>query len=325
MKCSALTLSFGIFLASLGLACTGCGSSPLSAGGSAEGSSGASAPDSSAVKVVMASGILQKCLGITPGADTMKMMHGPETQQACNQLPGADLYNQAGQSFQAGDHGAAAKIVTKAAEAGNAVAQLRLALMYDQGDGVPRSGTTAMRWYQRAAAQGEPESQVQLGIAYEAGDEGFPENWDLAAKLYEASARQGWRKGQFSFGRAYQFGMGVPQDRQQAIAWYQKAAANGDPNGKYWAQWLSDPTNNIGFRDDEERSIVMDVAGRMQFAVGSGDPAGVTFHNSAQRALWLGGERQRVNSEENEVFRKMRAADHAACMRAGPSSAADCP
>jgi hypothetical protein len=324
MKCPSLTLRFGIFLASIGLACAGCGSSTLSAGGSADESSGGSAQAPSTVKVVLSSGILQKCLGITPGSDTMTMMHGPEAQQNCDKLPGANFYNQAGESFQAGDHATAAKIVTKAAEAGNAVAQLRLALLYDQGDGVPRSVTTAMQWYLRAAAQGEPESQVQLGIAYEAGHYGFPENWDLAAKLYQASALQGWRKGQFQFGRAYQFGMGIPQDRQQAIVWYRKAAANGDPDGKYWAQWLSDPTNNIGFRDDEERSIVMDVAGRMQFAVGSGDPVGVTFHNSAQRALWLGGERQRVNSEEDEVFRKMRVADRAACLRAG-NSAADCP
>lgn len=273
--------------------------------------------------VVRASGLLQKCLGITWGSP--KMLRGPETEQYCDQLPGAALYNQAGRLFQSGDHAGAAKIATQAAEAGNAMAQLRLALMYDQGDGVPRSATAAMPWYQRAAALGEPESQVQLGIAYEAGLYGFPENWDLSAKLNETSAMQGWRKGQFQFGRDFQFGMGVPQDRQQAIAWYQEAAANGDPNGQYWAQWLSDPTNNIGFRDDEERSIVMDVAGRMQFAVGAGDPTGVTFHNSAQRALWLGGERQRVNKEEDEVFRKMRAADHAACLRAGPASAADCP
>jgi uncharacterized protein len=273
--------------------------------------------------VVRASGLLQKCLGITWGDP--KMLHGPDTQKYCEQLPGADLFNQAGQHFQSGDHVGAAKIVTQAAEAGNALAQLRLALMYDQGDGVPRSATAAMPWYQRAAALGEPESQVQLGIAYEAGHYGFSENWDLAAKLYEASAMQGWRKGQFQFGRAFQFGMGIPQDRQQAIAWYRKAAANGDPDGQYWAQWLSDLTNNIGFRSDEERSIVMDVAGRMQFAVGAGDPAGVTFHSSAQRALWLGGERQRVNQDEDEVFRKMRAADHAACLRAGPASAADCP
>jgi len=109
------------------------------------------------VPVVMASGLLKKCLGIEPGSD--RMVRGPATRQYCQQLPASDIYNQAGTSFQAGDHAGAAKIVTRAAEAGNAVAQLRLALLYDQGDGVPRSARTAFEWYSRAAAQGEPESQ----------------------------------------------------------------------------------------------------------------------------------------------------------------------
>jgi len=264
----------------------------------------------------MASGLLQKCLGITPGAS--KMLRGPATQQYCKQLPGADIYAQAGVRFQAGDHAGAAKIVTKAAEAGNAQAQLRLAMMYDQGDGVSRSSKTAFDWYSKAAAQGDPESLDQIGMFYEGG-EFVNENWDLAAKLYQASAQQGWLQGQFSFGRAYQFGIGVPQDRQQAIAWYQKAAAQGDPNGDYWARWLRDTTNNIGFRDDIERSIVMDVAGRLRFSgvLIGGDPAGVTFHNSAQRALWLGGQRQRADKDEAETFRKMRQANYQACVRAG--------
>jgi hypothetical protein len=268
------------------------------------------------VEPVMASGLLQKCLGITAGAD--RMMKGPETQRYCGQLPGADLFNQAGARFQAGDHAGAAAIARKSADAGNAVAQLRLALMYDQGDGVPRSAKEALAWYARAAAQGEPESQKQMGIYYESG-EGVDENWDLAAKFYRASALQGWLKGQFSFGRAYQFGIGVPQDRQQAIAWYKKAAAQGDPDAAHWAQWLSDATNNIGFRDDVERSIVMDVAGRLRFSgvLSGGDPAGVTFHSSAQRALWLAGQRERVDQDEAETFRKIRQADHEACVRAG--------
>ena len=275
-----------------------------------------SVPAPGGVEPVMASGLLQKCLGITPGAD--RMMKGPGTQPYCKQLPGANLFDQAGERFQAGDHAGAAEIVRKSADAGNAVAQLRLALMYDQGDGVPRSAKAAFAWYARAAAQGEPESQKQMGIYYEAG-EGVEENWDLAAKFYQASALQGWLNGQFSFGRAYQFGIGVPQDRQQAIAWYQKASAQGEPNGKYWAEWLSNPTNNIGFRDDNERSIVMDVAGRLRFSgiLAGGDPAGVAFHSSAQRALWLAGQRERVDKDEVEVFRRIRQADYEACRRAG--------
>ena len=266
------------------------------------------------VAPVMASGLLQKCLGILPSAN--KMMKNPATQQYCEQLPGAQLYDEAGQRFQRGDHAGAAQIATKAAEAGNAVAQLRLALMYDQGDGVARSAKTAFGWYAHAAAQGEPESQNQVGLYYELG-EGVDENWDLAAKLYQASASQGWLKGQFSLGRAYQFGIGVPQDRSQAIAWFQKAAAQGDPNGAYWANWLRSPSNNIGFRDDIERSIVMDVAGRLRFAVSSGDPAGITFHNSAQRVLWLEGQRRRADQDEADTFRRICQADHEACLRAG--------
>jgi TPR repeat protein len=190
--------------------------------------------------------------------------------------------------------------------------------MYDQGDGVPRSSKEAYAWYARAAAQGEPESQNQKGLSYELG-ESVDENWDLAARLYQASALQGWVKGQFSFGRAYQFGIGVPQDRQQAIAWYWKAAAQGDPDGDHWAKWLGDLTNNVGFRDDVERSIVMDVAGRLRFSgvLMGGDPAGVTFHSSAQRALWLAGQRERVDKDEGETFRRMRQANYEACRRAG--------
>jgi TPR repeat protein len=244
------------------------------------------------------------------------MMKGPGTQQYCKQLPGASLFDQAGERFQAGDHAGAAQIVRKAADAGNAVAQLRLALMYDQGDGVPRSSKAADAWYLRAAAQGEPESQSQVGHLYESGD-GVDENWDFAAQLYQASAVQGWLRGQFAFGRAYQFGIGVPQDRQQAIAWFQKAAAQGDPDGDHWAKWLADLNNNIGFRDDIERSIVMDVVGRMRFGLLGGDPFGVTFHNSAQRALWLEGQRQRVQQAEDDTFRKIRQAEHEECLRAG--------
>jgi hypothetical protein len=266
------------------------------------------------VPVVMASGLLKKCLGIEPGAD--RMVRGPATQQYCQQLPANDIYNQAGARFQAGDHAGAAKIVARAAEAGNAVAQLRLALLYDQGDGVPRSAKTAFEWYSRASAQGEPESQNQVGLFYELG-EGVPENWDLAARLYQASAQQGWMKGQYSLGRAYQFGIGVPQNRQTAIAWFAKAGAQGNSKGDYWAKWLRDPTNNIGFRDDIEHNIV--IGGKLRFSVQlmGGDPAGITFHNSARRVLWLAGQRNAVDRDEAEVFRAMRQSAYDDCTRAG--------
>ncbi|MEO8004900.1 MAG: tetratricopeptide repeat protein [Betaproteobacteria bacterium] len=206
------------------------------------------------VPIVNASGPLQQCLGIDRQSQTMT--HGPATRRYCEQLPASDVYNQAGVRFQAGDHAGAAKILERAAAAGNAVAQLRLALLYDTGDGVPRSAKTAMQWYARAAAQGEPESQNQMGLFFELG-QGVPENWDLAAQLFRASALQGWMKGQFSLARAYQFGIGLPQSRALAIDWYQKSAAHGDAKSDYFAKWLRDSTNNIGFRDDSEHAMVI--------------------------------------------------------------------
>ena len=97
------------------------------------------------------------------------------TRRYCEQLPASDVYNQAGVRFQAGDQVGAAKILERAAAAGNAVAQLRLASLYGAGDGVPQCAKTAMQWYARAAAQGEPEFQNQMGLFYELG-QGVSEN-----------------------------------------------------------------------------------------------------------------------------------------------------
>jgi hypothetical protein len=98
---------------------------------------------------------------------------------------------------------------------------------------------------------------------------------------------QGWKFGQFSLGRAYQFGIGVAQSRQLAIEWFNKAAAQGHGRAEYFASWLSDFTNNIGFRNNMEHDLV--IGGMLCFGgeLYEGDPAGVMFRNSAQRVLWL--------------------------------------
>ena len=53
----------------------------------------------------------------------------------------------------------------------------------------------------------------------------------------------------------YEFGMAVPQSRANAIAWFRKAAAQGHSQAAYFARWLSDPTNNIGFRNQQAERI----------------------------------------------------------------------
>ncbi len=73
--------------------------------------------------------------------------------------------------------------------------------------------------------------------------------------------------------------------------------------------------NNIGFRNDMEHALV--IGGKLRFGLGQGDPAGITFHSSAQRILWLQGQRNAVDRNETEVFRQIRKREYDDCRRAG--------
>jgi len=258
----------------------------------------------------LARGALQRCLGIVPGSD--RMPHPALDSPACKELPGASLFAQAGERFKAGDKAGAARLAEQAAEAGNALAQLRVAMLFGMGDGVPKDLSRARGWYARAAAQGEPGAQAELGYYDEQAMAG-PENWDRAARLWEASARQGWMKGQFALGRAYQFGIGVPQDRAQAIVWFRRSAAQGNAQADYYAKWLASPTNNVGFRDDAEHDLV--IQGRLRFGLGAADPAGITFHGSAQRNAWLRGLAADLNASEAQVHWNIRKREYDDCQR----------
>jgi uncharacterized protein len=235
----------------------------------------------------------------------------------CKQLPGWDLYEQAGQRFQAGDHAGAAKLAIASAKAGNPLAQLRLAMLYEAGDGVPRDKRESFNWYLRAAQAGEPGAQSEVGGYYEEAD-GVAEDWYAAPQWYQQSANQGWMKGEFALGRAYEFGIGVPQNRQNAVCWFQKAGEQGNGQGAYFAKWLRDPTNNIGFRNDAEHDLV--IGGKLRFGLGAGDPAGITFKNSAQRMRWLQGERNSVDRSEAETMWRIGQSEYDQCRRNGGSN-----
>src|ERR1700730_2140868 len=144
---------------------------------------------------------LQKCLGIVPGREPAGILKpSVATMSYCRELPGWNLYEQAGQRFQAGDHRGAAQILEQSAQAGNPIAQLRLAMLYEAGERVPRDLRSAFSWDRAAAQHGEPGAQFELGTYYEYGNGVVADNWDEAAKWYRASAEQGWVKGEAGLG-----------------------------------------------------------------------------------------------------------------------------
>ncbi len=108
------------------------------------------------------------------------------------------------------------------------------------------------------------------------------------------------------------------QDRQQAVAWFAKAGAQGLGQGEYFARWLRDPLNNIGFRTQAEHDLV--IGGKLRFGLLSGDPTGITFHSSAQRTAWLTAQRREVDLAEAHTMWRIPADEYGQCQRAGGSS-----
>ena len=109
-------------------------------------------------------------------------------------------------AYDAGDYETSAELLIPLAEAGDAQAQFNLGLMYDQGFGVPKDYTEAIKWYRKAAAQGLALAQANLGIMYEKGF-GVQQDYAEAVKWYRKAAVQGNHKAQRSLGVMYERGL----------------------------------------------------------------------------------------------------------------------
>ena len=114
----------------------------------------------------------------------------------------------------------------KAAEKGDALAQLYVAQDYANGLGVDRDPEKAAEWYAKAARQGLASAQDALGMAYEKGT-GVAQDPEKAAELYREAAGQGYAMAQFHLGKLYEDGRGVARDFAAAADLYRKAAEQG--------------------------------------------------------------------------------------------------
>jgi TPR repeat protein len=97
---------------------------------------------------------------------------------------------------------------------------------YSNGQGVPQNYAEAMKWFRKAADQGNPRAQHNLGFMY-ANGEGVVNDLAEAVKWYRKAADQGYRDAQFNFASIYASGLGY-QDYVQAHMWLNLAAMAGD-------------------------------------------------------------------------------------------------
>lgn len=138
------------------------------------------------------------------------------------------------------------------AEQGDAQAQYRLGIFFEQQGGTPEYRQQAFRWFKAAAEQGHSGAQVSLGNYYRLGG-ASDQNMVEAVKWYTRASQQGDTAGHFALGRMYYRGQGVAQDYRRAFSLYELAARAGHASAQAALGYMSD--NGLGTKTDEVQAL----------------------------------------------------------------------
>jgi TPR repeat protein len=114
----------------------------------------------------------------------------------------------------------------KAAAQGNPDGENNLGRMYQYGLWIKRDFGQAIFWYRKAIARGNVQARVNLGRMYERGT-GVERDYNQAISLYQQAAKKGSAEAENNLGRLYENGIGVERDFAQAISWYREALRHG--------------------------------------------------------------------------------------------------
>ncbi|ASQ46692.1 tetratricopeptide repeat protein [Legionella clemsonensis] len=130
------------------------------------------------------------------------------------------------------DYTKARALFAKAAELGYKNAMTQLAQLYFNGLGGPKDEQQALHWYKKAAALGESDALYQLGLLSETGV-ATKLDFANAVNYYQESANKGNAKAKLALARMYQYGLGVMKESQKAVELYTELAANNNAYAQY--------------------------------------------------------------------------------------------
>jgi localization factor PodJL len=136
-------------------------------------------------------------------------------------------YELALQRLAAGRTPEGATMLRRAADRGFAMAQYRLAKLYERGEGVQADLAVARQWTERAAASGNRRAMHDLGVYFARG-EGAPLDEAAAFRWFRQAAELGVADSQYNLGVLYQQGRGVNPSAPEALFWFLVAARQGD-------------------------------------------------------------------------------------------------
>ncbi len=114
-----------------------------------------------------------------------------------------------------------------AASHGDSEAQTTIGLDYECGIGVEKSIVEAIKWYQKAAEQKNPQAQRLLGVIYLKGDPLIPVDKDKAFRLLMSAADAGDIDSMYQIGRLYRSGEGCEKRPDIALEYFKKASSLG--------------------------------------------------------------------------------------------------
>jgi uncharacterized protein len=104
-----------------------------------------------------------------------------------------------------------------------------LGVTYEDGKGVSRDISEALRWYRLAAQRGFANAQINLSNCFHNGL-GVDQDESLAAWWVSLAAEQGDTDAQLNLGTRYMNGIGVAKDAFEAFFWFDLAAKAGSTN-----------------------------------------------------------------------------------------------
>ena len=130
--------------------------------------------------------------------------------------------------------------------------QVELAKIYLRGICLRRNDWMVRELTLKAAEQGNASAQLQLGQRYSIGSSGFEKDPVLAVFWYRKAAEQGDTSAQHQLGRIYQNGISVERDLEKARAWYQMAAEQGHSIAKIDGEMLECNLDPVDCKKREE-------------------------------------------------------------------------
>jgi TPR repeat protein len=134
----------------------------------------------------------------------------------------AESLEKALEAFDFEEYGNAAKWLKPWAEKGEAEAQYRLGIMYENGYGVTQDTSLALKWYRRAAAQHNRGAKRRLVSLRKSESKTGKES--VATQWYQDLAEDGDTDAQYNLGFMFETGWSVPVDDLEAANWYELAA-----------------------------------------------------------------------------------------------------